>query len=176
MQQFISAPDFPFWDSKTKTFVKFDDGETPFDCSSVAQVGRAAVAVLSEEHLERTKNQYVYVRSGRLTQNRVLEILERESGQNWTVVPNQAETMRLQGIAGWDKWTKKEGKSLGELIDNSEFQMSLAMIVGGLIMASGGCLRRKRRDGCRSSAWSTRIWMRSCRKSPRKLSHLLHRQ
>lgn len=151
MQQFVSAPDFPFWDASTKTFVKFDDGETAFSCSSVAQVGRMVVAVLSEEHVDKTKNQYVYVKSGRLTQNQVLQILERESGQGWTVLPNQAETLRLQGVAIWDKWTKEEGKSPEDLSDNADFQMGLHMIVGGLIMGKWGAFDEK------AEAWMSKL-------------------
>jgi hypothetical protein len=114
--------------------VRFDDGETPFDCSSVAQVGRAVVAILSEGNVEKTANQYVYVRSGRFTQNQVLGILERESGQQWTVVPNEAEALRLQGVAIWDKVMKEHGGRLSDLSENEELQMSIHMIVGGLIM------------------------------------------
>lgn len=99
--------------------------------------------MLLEGNLEKTENQYVYVRSGRLTQNRVLEILERESRETWTVVPSRADALRLQGVAIWDKWTKQEGKSPKELSDNAEFQMGVGMMVGGLIMGTWGVFEDK---------------------------------
>ena len=98
-----------------------------------------------------TKNQYVYVKSGRLTQNRVLGILERESGEKWSIVPHQAETLRLQGVAVWDKWTKQEGKSPEELSDSAEFQMGIHMIVGGLIMGKWGVFDEK------AKAWMAKL-------------------
>lgn len=132
--QFVKSPAVEFWNVNTKTFVRFDDGEQVFDCSSQAQVGRAVVAVLKEENLPKTRDQYVYVHSGRTTQNRVLEIFEQETGQEWTVVPHEAEKLRLQGVEMWDKWTKEGGKAIEELGTNEEWMMSVHMIIGGLIM------------------------------------------
>lgn len=74
------------------------------------------------------------MRSGRLTQNKVLEILQRETEQAWTVVPNEAETLRTQGIALWNKWTNEKGLDMAKLGQIDEWRLSVHMIVGGLIM------------------------------------------
>lgn len=134
----MKAPDWPWWDLESKTFVKFDDGEETFDWSSNAQVSRAVMAVVLEENLEETRSQYVCVRSGRLTLNKVLEMIQQRTVQGWTVVANQAQAVRDQGAAIFEKWTREQ--SLKELTDNQESQLPVGMMItGGTFGLRGVC-------------------------------------
>jgi hypothetical protein len=63
----------------------WDDGEAPFSGTNLATIGEAVVRVLLPEHLEQTKNKYVFVASHTTTQNKILATLEKITGQKWKV-------------------------------------------------------------------------------------------
>jgi len=66
-----------------KSVTIFDGGDIEFEATNLAQIGRAAVAIL--EHPEETANQYVYVNSFTTTQNKTLKALEDLGGQKFQV-------------------------------------------------------------------------------------------
>ncbi|KAG9258059.1 uncharacterized protein F5Z01DRAFT_692993 [Emericellopsis atlantica] len=127
------AEEWPWWDLSNKTFVKFDDGNTPFDASSHAQVGKAIVATLLPENREATKNQHIFIRSFRLTQNQVLEIFEKTTGSPWTVVPNSIGDVGKQGRAIYDEITRDGGISAAAV--HPELGGKLLLSVGLMISA-----------------------------------------
>lgn len=71
------------FDIRAKTGTLFDSGDQKFTTTTGAKVGEAAAAVLS--HPSGTKNRYVQVNSFNLTQNLILDALERVSGSKFTM-------------------------------------------------------------------------------------------
>ncbi len=67
----------------TRSATIFDSGDQLYEATNVLQVARAVAATLT--HADITANQYVYINSFTLTQNRVLAALEEVSGEKWTV-------------------------------------------------------------------------------------------
>lgn len=67
----------------------YDSGSQPFEATSVAQVTRAVTATLV--HASATANQYIYINSFTLTQNKVLDALEKASGTKWDVSYSMAK-------------------------------------------------------------------------------------
>ncbi|RDH29242.1 NAD(P)-binding protein [Aspergillus welwitschiae] len=61
----------------------YDNGTIPASVSTLAQIGRALVAVL--QNPEATGNQYVYVESFTVTQKQILGALEKATGKEWKV-------------------------------------------------------------------------------------------
>jgi hypothetical protein len=64
-------------DIKTETGELVDGGKPKFTTTTVSQVGEATAAALSQS--EKTKNQYVHVSSYNISQEQVVEALERIS-------------------------------------------------------------------------------------------------
>ena len=105
------------------------DGSTP------DQVGRAVVAVLSPEHEEATKNQHIFVRSFRVTQNQVLAALEKATDTKWTVVPNKAKDISDQGKEIYRRLT--EGRTITEASTDPELATAIGLMVTSGIMGHG---------------------------------------
>ena len=114
----------------------FDDGDAHFDCSTLEQTGRAVAATLLPEHIEKTKNSYVFIHSTRVTQKELLRIMEDTSGSNFRVVPNQVEDINAQGKEIFYRHTKDKG--LEELGDVPEFQLSIVLLISSGIFGLGG--------------------------------------
>lgn len=70
-------------DVRTRTGTLFESGDQEFTATTVSKVGEAAAAVLL--HPDETKNQFVQVSSYTLTQNLVLQALERVSGDKFAM-------------------------------------------------------------------------------------------
>ncbi|KAL8406852.1 hypothetical protein RB596_005364 [Gaeumannomyces avenae] len=71
-------------DLAARTMDVLDDGERRSSLSTLAQVARAVVAVLREP--DAAPNRVLFVQSFCISQNRLLESLERASGAPWTRV------------------------------------------------------------------------------------------
>jgi putative NADH-flavin reductase len=71
------------WNLPAKSVTIFDGGDIEFEATNLAQIGRAAVAIL--EHADETANQYVYVNSFTTTQNKMLKAFEELSGEKFQV-------------------------------------------------------------------------------------------
>jgi hypothetical protein len=67
----------------------YDSGNQPYEATNVAQVSHAVTATLV--HANKTANQYVYINSFTLTQNKLLAALERASGTKWDVTHSTAK-------------------------------------------------------------------------------------
>lgn len=81
----FSRPGWMGWDVPNGKAVVFDGGETEFEATNVVQIGRAIAAALAPGNIDKTKNQYVYINSFTLTQNKVLAVLEKVTGQKFEV-------------------------------------------------------------------------------------------
>ena len=68
---------------KTKEALIFDGGNIKWSATTLETIGQAVVRVLQQE--EETKNRMLYIQSVCVSQNEVLESLERISGHSWHV-------------------------------------------------------------------------------------------
>ena len=135
--QASKVPEWPWWNVKDRKFTRFDDGDAVFEASSLEQVGRAIAGTLLPENLEDTRNTYAYVHSYTLTQNRLLEILKRATGdEDWAVSPNKVRDVNAAGQEIFFRLTKD--KSLDELGDVPEFQMAIVMMISSGCFGLGG--------------------------------------
>ncbi|KAH9908859.1 NAD(P)-binding protein [Xylariomycetidae sp. FL2044] len=67
----------------TKTAIIYDSGDEPVQASNLNFIGRAIAAVLSKP--DKTANKYLNIASFNPSQNQILSIVERETGEKWTV-------------------------------------------------------------------------------------------
>ena len=73
------------FDSKTRKAQIFDGGDVKWSSTTTKTVGLATVRILQKD--EETKNRMLYIQSLCVSQNEVLEAVERLSGQKWQVTP-----------------------------------------------------------------------------------------
>lgn len=66
-----------------KTATIFDSGDAVFSTTNLLYIGKALVAAL--EKADETKNQYVYISEFQTTQNELLKLAEKVSGEKFTV-------------------------------------------------------------------------------------------
>lgn len=83
------------WDIENLRATLYDSGEQEFNCTNIATVADAVVAVLARP--EATRNQNVYVSSFPLTQNQILESLERLSGKKFQVIRASTKDLVAKG-------------------------------------------------------------------------------
>ena len=128
----------------------FDNGDARFDCSTLEQTGKAVAATLLPEHVEQTKNQYVFVHSTSVTQQQLLSIMEETSGSKFNVVPNKVEDINVQGKEMYYRHSKD--KELEDLGDVPEFQISIVLMISSGIFGLGGVS---------NFAEKTKYWMKT---------------
>ena len=105
--------------SHTSTIV--DSGNEPFLTTTIAQLARAIVSVLQKP--AETANKYLLVTSFKTTQNQILDVAERATGQKFEVTKVDADAWKKEGIEmlqkgdfrafgrfwGWFLWKDGEG-------------------------------------------------------------------
>jgi hypothetical protein len=69
-----------FFNPRNHSVTIYDSGSQPYEATNVA---RAVTATLV--HASATANQYIYINSFTLTQNKVLDALEKANGMKWDV-------------------------------------------------------------------------------------------
>lgn len=104
----LNVPGFGGWDLGARTVTIYDGGDIPYEATTLAQVGRAIAKSL--ENPELTRNQFVYVNSFTLTQNKVLSALETVTGEKFTVSHSTVDKLWQGGDA-----QLKAGQGLGVL-------------------------------------------------------------
>lgn len=115
------------FDLKERTVEIWDDGEARFSPSTNEDICKATIAVLKNP--EKVRNQYVYTSSFEVSQNELLAVVERVSGQKWTVKHttreekvNGAEEMVKSGVQGM-QWLRAQGiLAAGALFGGKEYQ------------------------------------------------------
>lgn len=80
-------------DSKTATLI--DGGTAIFTASTLPTIARATLAML--DHADETKNQYVYISSFHISQQDILDVVEKVDGQKWIVKHITSEELIAQG-------------------------------------------------------------------------------
>lgn len=116
----LRIPGFGGWDLGARSVTIYNGGDIPYEATNLDQVGRAIAKSLKIPEL--TKNQHVYVNSFTVTQNKVLDALERITGDKFTVSHSTVEDLWQGGAT-----QLKEGQPLG-----------LLAMIAGTIYGKGG--------------------------------------
>lgn len=104
----LKIPGFGGWNLGERTVTIYDGGDTPYEATTLDQVGRAIAKSVKSPEL--TQNQFVYVNSFTVTQNKVLESLETATGEKFTVSHSTLDDLWQGGAA-----QVKEGQAMGLL-------------------------------------------------------------
>lgn len=110
------AVGFLFFDLKTHTATIWDGGDVRFSTTNIAAVGKAVVGALA--NADRTKDRYIFTQSFCITQNQVLQALEKSTGKKWEVKHVKSADMIKDG---------KEKMSKGDL-------SGIALLIMGCIL------------------------------------------
>ena len=108
----------------------YDSGNQPYEATNVAQVAHAVTATLV--HTNKTANQYVYINSFTLTQNKVLAALEKASGRKWDVSHSTASELgdlSLKKLSESESQTPVRMSPMGNYPDGAP-QLISAVIYG----------------------------------------------
>lgn len=116
----LKIPGFGGWDLRARSVTIYDGGDIPYEATTLDQVGRAIAKSLKSQEL--TRNQHVYVNSFTVTQNKVLETLERITEKKFNVSHSTVEDLWQGGAT-----QLKEGQPLG-----------LLAMIAGTIYGKGG--------------------------------------
>ncbi|KAH8736360.1 isoflavone reductase [Ilyonectria robusta] len=93
------------FDINSKTVTLIDGGTAVFTATTLPTIAKATLAML--EHADETKNQYVFISSFHISQNDILDVVNKLDGQKWTVKHTTSEELIAQGnkrIAEGDMW------------------------------------------------------------------------
>ncbi|RYP10883.1 hypothetical protein DL764_000319 [Monosporascus ibericus] len=71
------------FDLASRTVTLIDGGTSVFTATTLPTIGKTLIAML--DHVDNTKNQYVFVLSFNVSQKDILDIVEKVDGQKWTV-------------------------------------------------------------------------------------------
>ena len=117
------------WDLTGRKATVFDGGDVEYEETNVAQIGRAVAAALSADHVEQTKNTYIYINSFTITQNQVLAILEELTGDKFTVSHETKVDLARKGLEAFKHATSAEKSREGDYISGS-LELITAAIYG----------------------------------------------
>ncbi|KAK5635606.1 hypothetical protein RRF57_011318 [Xylaria bambusicola] len=98
-------------DKATKTATIHDSGNEPYQATNLPLIGKAVAAVL--KHPELTTNRYISIASFNPTQNEILALVEKITGEKWTV--NKVSTAEQQQI-GIEKLSKGDYSAFSHLL------------------------------------------------------------
>ena len=137
----------------TRSATIYDSGNQPYEATNVAQVARAVTATLV--HAAKTTNQYVYVNSFTLTQNKVLAALEKASGTKWDV---SHSTAKEYGEASLQKLRESEGQTPVRMSKAGDYPEGAPELISAVIYGFRGLDDGGRVSLCdfegRAKAWN----------------------
>ncbi|KAI0810114.1 hypothetical protein GGR55DRAFT_689283 [Xylaria sp. FL0064] len=113
-------------DKTTKTATIYDSGNEPYQASNLALIGKAVAGVL--KHLELTTNRYISIASFNPSQNQILELAEKITGEKWTV--NRVSSSEQQKI-GLEKLSKGDYSAFSNLLRRRIYGDGAALAVEG---------------------------------------------
>ncbi|KAI1498996.1 hypothetical protein F5X99DRAFT_296986 [Biscogniauxia marginata] len=114
------------FDKTARTAVISDSGNEPVQASNVAFVGKAVASVLSNP--DKTANQYLSVASFNPSQNEILDILQKETGESWKVTHvNTADHEKV----GLEKLAKGDFSAFVDLLRARVFRDGAGLAVKG---------------------------------------------
>jgi hypothetical protein len=137
MTQSFKDPGWRYWNLQERRFTIFDDGDIPFEVSTVDQTAKAIVASVHPDNLEATRNQFVHVRSATYTPNQLLKYLKACTDDNWTV-----RHVDIQQLASQGQKAFREESSSGEppevFAKRTKFIDAVIDMVSAALMGNGG--------------------------------------
>ncbi|KAF2965129.1 hypothetical protein GQX73_g8459 [Xylaria multiplex] len=113
-------------DKATKTATIYDSGNEPYQASNLPHIGKAIAALLKRPEV--TTNRYITIASFNPTQNQVLEIAEKITGEKWTI--NQLSTSEQQQI-GVEKLSKGDYSAFSNLLRKRVYGDGAGLAVQG---------------------------------------------
>ncbi|KAI1424953.1 hypothetical protein F5Y12DRAFT_420887 [Xylaria sp. FL1777] len=113
-------------DKAKKTATIFDSGNEPYQATNLPHIGKAVAAVL--RHPELTTNRYISIASFNPTQNQILELVEKLTGEKWTV--NQLSTSEQQQI-GSEKLSKGDYSAFSNFLRKRVYEDGAGLAVKG---------------------------------------------
>lgn len=81
----MDCMDFLHMDLAARKADILDDGETRCSATTLPQVGTAVVKILEKSGLKEIENRVIYIQSFCASQNQIVRIFERTTGQSWKV-------------------------------------------------------------------------------------------
>ncbi|KAI1314007.1 hypothetical protein F5Y03DRAFT_1638 [Xylaria venustula] len=113
-------------DKATKTATIYDSGDEPYQATNLPRIGKAIAAVL--KHPELTTNRYISIASFNPTQNQVLELAEKITGEKWST--NKLSTSEQQQI-GTEKLSKGDYSAFSNLLRKRVYEDGAGLAVEG---------------------------------------------
>jgi nucleoside-diphosphate-sugar epimerase len=92
----LDVPSFGGLNIPARSAVIYDGGDVPYEVTSLDQTGRAVSASLLQP--EATRNQHVYVNSFTITQNQLIQALEKATGDKFTLSHDSVSNLRAAGF------------------------------------------------------------------------------
>ncbi|KAK5940606.1 hypothetical protein PMZ80_007023 [Knufia obscura] len=136
----LKTPDWPHWSLKDRTFTTFNDGNVPFETSTLDTAARAIVGTILPEHIESTKNQYIHVHSAVYTPNQLFGYLKKYTNTtdaDWKIKHVDVGDMAARGQKAFGE-EASSGQPPEVFTKSDKFQGAIGdMIVAGL-MGNGG--------------------------------------
>ncbi len=101
---------------KEKTALIWENGNTKINTTNIEDIARALVNLLSNpDNLEKAKNTYVYISSFEVTQNQVLQELERATGTTFQVKNVQGDDVKRDAF---ESLAKGDRNAVGILLQH----------------------------------------------------------
>ncbi|RYP76314.1 hypothetical protein DL769_003654 [Monosporascus sp. CRB-8-3] len=120
------------FNKSTKTAIIYDSGNEVVQASNLDFIGRAVASILANE--DKTANKYLSIGSPNFSQNEVLEVVERETGEKWEV--RKASTAD-EGKIGLEKLSKGDYSAFSNLLKERIFKDGAGLSVKGDNSANG---------------------------------------
>ncbi|RYO93749.1 hypothetical protein DL766_002988 [Monosporascus sp. MC13-8B] len=120
------------FNKSTKTATIYDSGNEAVQASNLRFIGRAVAAILANE--DKTANKYLSVGSPNFSQNEVLKIVERETGEKWEV---QKASTADEGKIGLEKLSKGDYSAFSNLLKERIFKDGAGLAAKGDSSANG---------------------------------------
>ncbi|KAL8901989.1 MAG: hypothetical protein Q9207_004932 [Kuettlingeria erythrocarpa] len=99
------------FDLHSKTATIYDAGDVPVCSTILSDVGQSVVGILKNP--KETANRYVYIRTVTFTQNQLLAILEKSTGEKWSTKKRSTAEARQ---TGGEKLSKGDMSGVPDLI------------------------------------------------------------
>ncbi|RYP09326.1 hypothetical protein DL764_001373 [Monosporascus ibericus] len=120
------------FNKSTKTATIYDSGNEVVQASNLGFIGRAVAAILANE--DKTANKYLSIGSPNFSQNEVLAIVERETGEKWEV---QRASTADEGKIGLEKLSKGDYSAFRNLLRERIFKDGAGLSAKGDNSANG---------------------------------------
>lgn len=104
------------FDAASKTATLIDDGKGQFSSTTLRKIGLALIKILEKPSV--AKNHYVYLSSFDTSQAELLTVIEKLSGEKWTIKNTTTEELLKIGN---DKLAKQDFSGVGDLIKAGAF-------------------------------------------------------